>query len=174
MTVAGVTALSTLAMIIYPVFARFSGFDDVTAGIFMGGSIHDVAQVMGAGFIYSDPAGETAVIVKLIRVSLLAPVVILIGFLHRSPATSKQTLIPLFIIGFIIMVGLNSAGIIPELLRDVILQVSRFSLVVAVVALGVRTNLKSLATAGSGPVAALLLQTLLIAAMAWLGLFLFV
>jgi len=172
-TVAGVTALSTLAMIGYPILSRLSGFDDVTAGIFMGGSIHDVAQVMGAGFIYSDAAGETAVIVKLIRVSLLAPVVVIIGLLHRSPATVKQSPLPLFIIGFIIMVGLNSAGFIPDLFRDIILQTSRYCLVVAVAALGVRTNLKSLAMAGSGPITALLLQTFAIAGMAWLALYLF-
>lgn len=172
-TIAGVTALSTLAMITYPVLARLSGFDEVMAGIFLGGSIHDVAQVMGAGFIYSDTAGETAVIVKLMRVSLLAPVVVVIGLLHRSPATGQQSPLPLFIIGFIVMVGLNSAGMVPEVLRDGLLQASRFLLVIAVAALGVRTNLRSLATAGSGPIAALLLQTALIAGLAWLGLVLF-
>jgi len=172
-TIAGVTALSTLAMITYPVLARLSGFDDITAGMFLGGSIHDVAQVMGAGFIYSDTAGETAVIVKLMRVSLLAPVVVVIGLLHRSPATARQSPLPLFIIGFIVMVGLNSAGVLPDMLRDALLQASRFLLVIAVAALGVRTNLKALASAGSGPIAALLLQTALIAAMAWMGLVLF-
>ena len=172
-TVAGVTALSTLAMISYPVLSRLSGFDDITAGIFLGGTIHDVAQVMGAGFIFSEPAGETAVIVKLIRVSLLAPVVVMIGLFHRSPATSKQSPLPLFIIGFIVMVGLNSLGAIGDAQRDVLLQASRFFLVVAVAALGVRTNLKSLTATGTMPVIALVLQTGLIAAMAWVALLLF-
>ncbi|MEM7238255.1 MAG: putative sulfate exporter family transporter, partial [Pseudomonadota bacterium] len=74
-TVAGVTVLSTLAMIIYPIIAELLGFDDRLTGIFLGATIHDVAQVVGAGFSVSDSAGETATVVKLVRVSMLAPVI---------------------------------------------------------------------------------------------------
>jgi uncharacterized integral membrane protein (TIGR00698 family) len=172
-TIAGVTALSTLAMIIYPVVTRVFGLDDVIAGIFLGATIHDVAQVTGAGFIISDAAGETAVVVKLMRVLMLAPVVVIIGLMHRSSMTVKQSPIPLFVIGFIVMVGLNSLGVFSDPVRELMLQGARFSLVMAVAALGVRTNLKSLAAAGWGPAIALIAQSALIAVLALAGLHLF-
>ena len=65
-TVVGVTILSTVAMILYPVLSQSLGFDDVTAGVYIGATIHDVAQVVGAGFSISDTAGETATLVKLL------------------------------------------------------------------------------------------------------------
>jgi uncharacterized integral membrane protein (TIGR00698 family) len=77
-TVVGVTILSTVAMILYPILSQVAlGFDDVTAGIYLGATIHDVAQVVGAGFSISPEAGETATLVKLLRVAMLAPVVII-------------------------------------------------------------------------------------------------
>ena len=69
MTVAGVTALSTLAMVIYPVFVTYLQYDNATAGLFLGATIHDVAQVVGAGYIISDETGELSTVVKLIRVA---------------------------------------------------------------------------------------------------------
>ena len=87
-TVIGVTMLSTLAMIFYPIIASLAGLDDHQTGIFLGSTIHDVAQVAGAGFSVSVPAGETAVFVKLIRVTMLALITYYFGdatgqgFLH--------------------------------------------------------------------------------------------
>jgi uncharacterized integral membrane protein (TIGR00698 family) len=71
MTVAGVTALSTVAMVAYPVFVTYLQYDNATAGVFLGATIHDVAQVVGAGYIISDPTGEISTLVKLIRVACL-------------------------------------------------------------------------------------------------------
>jgi uncharacterized membrane protein YadS len=87
--VLGVTVLSTVAMILYPILTNALGFDDVTAGAFIGATVHDVAQVVGAGFSISDTAGETSTLVKLIRVSFLAPVVIVITiwWLRAEPQT---------------------------------------------------------------------------------------
>src|SRR5690554_282596 len=72
-TVLAVTVLSTIAMVIYPLLTSLIGADQQTAGVFLGGTIHDVAQVVGAGFSVGEEAGETATLVKLIRVSMLAP-----------------------------------------------------------------------------------------------------
>ena len=66
-----VTALSTLAMIFYPQIALHLGLGDTEAGIFIGGTIHDVAQVIGAGFSISDRAGDISTYVKLLRVVTL-------------------------------------------------------------------------------------------------------
>ena len=74
LTVVLVTALSTLAMILYPVFATSIGLDHRLAGVFIGGTIHDVAQVVGAGYMISPETGDIATYVKLLRVAMLLPV----------------------------------------------------------------------------------------------------
>lgn len=70
----GISALSSLAMVVYSIAAAHLGLGDVAAGFLIGASIHDVAQELGAGYAYSHVAGQTAAIVKLTRVALLAPV----------------------------------------------------------------------------------------------------
>ncbi|MDW9412870.1 putative sulfate exporter family transporter, partial [Sinorhizobium meliloti] len=82
-TVLSVTVLSTLAMIGYPIVAEYLGLDGQATGIFFGGTIHDVAQVVGAGFSVSPETGETATLVKLIRVTMLAPVVLIFSLVLR-------------------------------------------------------------------------------------------
>ena len=90
LTVVSVTALSTLAMILYPVFATSIGLDHKQAGIFIGGTIHDVAQVVGAGYSISNETGDIATYVKLLRVAMLLPAVFAISFLiARAAATAK-------------------------------------------------------------------------------------
>ena len=81
LTVVSVTALSTLAMILYPVFSTSIGLDHKQAGIFIGGTIHDVAQVVGAGYTISNETGDIATYVKLLRVAMLLPAVFAISFL---------------------------------------------------------------------------------------------
>lgn len=83
-TVVGVTVLSTIAMVAYPLVVDVFGLDDRAAGIFLAGTIHDVAQVVGAGFSVSQETGETATLVKLIRVTMLAPVVLVYSLAVRS------------------------------------------------------------------------------------------
>lgn len=85
-TVIGVTVLSTLAMIVYPVLAAAMVSDDTATGIFLGATIHDVAQVVGAGYSVSGEAGDVATLVKLLRVTMLAPVVIVIALVLRGRA----------------------------------------------------------------------------------------
>ncbi len=75
-TVIGVTALSTIAMIVYPVIIAFFHLDHAAIGVFLGGTIHDVAQVVGAGFSVSDETGNVATFTKLLRVAMLLPVVV--------------------------------------------------------------------------------------------------
>ena len=79
-----VTVLSTIAMVIYPMLAQLFQFDARDSGLFLGGTIHDVAQVVGAGFSIGPETGETATLVKLIRVSMLAPVVLVFSLVIRQ------------------------------------------------------------------------------------------
>src|SRR5690606_28018699 len=90
LTVIGVTALSTLAMVVYPLLATTLGFDETRAGILFGATIHDVAQVLGAGLTVSPQAGDVATFVKLLRVSCLLPVVFLIGWFYRGRGATKE------------------------------------------------------------------------------------
>jgi uncharacterized integral membrane protein (TIGR00698 family) len=165
LTVAGVTALSTLAMVLYPVLVTFLHYDDVTAGVFLGATIHDVAQVVGAGYIVSDTTGEISTLVKLIRVACLVPVVLAISlFLNRrrSQAAATEPLLPWFLVAFVLLVVVNSLGWIPATLHAAVTPVSNWCLLTAVAALGVRTSLKTLAVVGPKPVVVMVVQTVLL------------
>ena len=72
-TVIGVSTLSTIAMVIYPIIVTALGLTSEQAGTFLGGTIHDVPQVVGAGFSMSRETGDVATIVKLLRVAMLLP-----------------------------------------------------------------------------------------------------
>ncbi|PQA87975.1 YeiH family protein [Hyphococcus luteus] len=167
LTVVGVTTLSTVAMVTYPSLAHLFGFSDMQAGVFLGATIHDVAQVIGAGYIVSDEAGAVAAIVKLMRVTLLAPAVFVIALAFSRHAGTDATgrAFPMFLFGFAALMAANSFGLVPDAFRDGIAGASRFCLVVAVSALGVKTALKELFEVGHRPVATLALQT------AWLAVF---
>ncbi len=167
LVVAGVTAFSTLAMILYPPLAHYIGLNDRDAGIFFGTTIHDVAQVIGAGYAYSDVSGETAAIVKLMRVAALVPAVVIIGLLFKkergeSANGVKTPLLPLFLISFVALVIINSFGFIPAPLVAAISEASRWCLITAVAALGVKTNLGDLFSVGPRPLLALGGQTILL------------
>ena len=167
LTVVGVTTLSTVAMIVYPSVTHLLGFSEMQAGVFLGATIHDVAQVIGAGYIVSDDAGAVAAVVKLMRVTLLAPAGFVIAMLFSRSAGAEATgrAFPLFLLGFAALMAANSAGLVPDSARALLSEASRFALVVAVSALGVKTSLKDLFEVGPRPVAALILQTL------WLAVF---
>ena len=166
-TVVGVTTLSTLAMMIYPLLATVFDFDDQSAGIFIGATVHDVAQVVGAGYTISTEAGDTSTIVKLLRVSCLLPAVVAIGFAtRRSGAAHAQgvPLLPMFLVAFLALVAANSFGLVGPDLAGTLSTISRWCLLCAVSALGIRTSIGSLAVVGPRPLIAMVLQTVLLAA----------
>ena len=167
LTVVGVTTLSTVAMVAYPSLTHLFGFTEMQAGVFLGATIHDVAQVIGAGYIVSDDAGAVAAVVKLMRVTLLAPAVFVIAMLFSRQAGAEATgrAFPVFLLGFAALMAANSAGLVPEAFRSAIAGASRFCLVVAVSALGIKTSLKDLFEVGHRPITALVAQT------GWLAVF---
>jgi len=177
LVVAGVTALSTLAMIFYPPVAHTLGLSERDAGIFFGATIHDVAQVIGAGYAVSDTAGETAAIVKLMRVACLVPVVMLIGLRFKkergnTDSDHKVPLLPLFLVGFIALVLINSTGYIPAAIGGGLTETSRWCLTAAVAALGVKTNLGEIFSVGPRPLVAMVAQTVLLAVFSLCGIML--
>lgn len=152
-TIAGVTVLSTAAMIIYPILATHVGLSADEAGIFLGGTIHDVAQVAGAGYSISHETGDYAVLTKMLRVGMLLPVVLVLTFAfraHRSNGTgvSRQALVPTFLIGFLVLVAMASLGWVPDAATSVFNQLSRGCLIIAIAAVGLKTSLLDIRKVG--------------------------
>ncbi|MCZ8530991.1 YeiH family protein [Alteromonas sp. PRIM-21] len=170
LTVIGVTAMSTIAMVLYPIIAGQLEMTDTEAGIFLGGTIHDVAQVVGAGYSVSESAGDMATLTKLVRVAMLMPVVLIMMLvIKRFYKASTQAeggevpKMPLFLIGFIALMLLNSFVSLPEFVIDAGTQVSRFFLVVSITAIGMKSNLGKLAEVGMLPIVMIVAETLWIA-----------
>ena len=165
-TVIGVTALSTIAMILYPMLVAALGLDHRAAGVFLGGTIHDVAQVVGAGYSLSQETGDTATIVKLLRVAMLLPACLAIGLaLHVRGTTAAHAapVLPWFAVVFAAFVVVTSLGWIPNAVIDAGSVVSRWCLVTAIAAIGMKTSLKSLVDMGVRPVMLVVAETLFLA-----------
>jgi uncharacterized integral membrane protein (TIGR00698 family) len=173
LTVVGVTTLSTVAMVLYPLLAEALGLDARSAAVFLGGSIHDVAQVVGAGFMISPEVGDGATLVKLLRVAMLVPVVLVFAQIYRGAGAgeggARPPLLPGFLLAFIALVVLNSVGVVPPALAAWLGDLSRWCLVVAIAALGVKTSFRQLAELGWQPVVMIVGETLFIAAIVIAG-----
>jgi uncharacterized integral membrane protein (TIGR00698 family) len=111
--VVAVNAMATVAMLLYPLICVRLGFDPQLTGVMLGGTIHDVAQVVGAGYAVSEPVGNVAVIVKLFRVFLLLPVVLTIGWYFTRLGTAQRHArvpVPVFALVFLVLCLVNSAA----------------------------------------------------------------
>jgi uncharacterized integral membrane protein (TIGR00698 family) len=177
-----VNALSTVAMVLYPLLCAWIGFDDRISGVMLGATIHDVAQVVGAGYAVSEPAGNTAVIVKLFRVFLLLPVVLSIGWWFTSTGVRNvagEIRIPKFAIGFLVLCIVNSlvpsvGGIVPayDTVKAAGNEVSSWGLLIAISALGLRTSFAGVAALGWRHIATVTGTTIVILGTATAGLML--
>lgn len=166
LTVVAVTALSTLAMVLYPAFVTVLGLSYGDAGIFLGGTIHDVAQVIGAGYMVSEETGDISTIIKLLRVATLVPVVLMIALVVSRMSSQKSAgrpPFPLFLLGFAAIVSVNSTGVVPSEILDGLVTVSRWCLVTAIAALGMKTSFKALLQVGWRPVGLIVGETVWIA-----------
>ncbi|MGR4869258.1 YeiH family protein [Variovorax sp. LARHSF232] len=174
MVVVTVTVLSTIAMVVYPLVAKFLHLSPELAGLFLGGTIHDVAQVVGAGYTIDHQTGDIATVVKLFRVAMLTLVVVVVSAAFKraraagdlSPDDSapvRQTLVPWFLWLFIVMVAVNSFGLISPPVQESLNHVSRACLVIAIAALGMKTSFAQLAQAGWQPLLLIVVETLWLA-----------
>jgi uncharacterized integral membrane protein (TIGR00698 family) len=168
-TVIGVSALSTLAMIAYPMVARLFGLSPQEAGLFLGGTIHDVAQVVGAGYSMSRETGDAATVVKLMRVAMLLPVILSAAMVTRMQGKdaggARPPLLPWFAVAFFVLACVNSTGWIPAAVQSAGNELSRWCLVIAISALGMKTQLKELASVGIKPIALMVGETVFLAAL---------
>jgi uncharacterized integral membrane protein (TIGR00698 family) len=172
LVVVTVTAFSTLAMLIYPVLAHALHLTPGQSGLFLGGSIHDVAQVVAAGYLLGAEAGDTATVVKLFRVSMLALVVLAASAAFGSRAARGRsacgarlfTLVPWFLWLFMALVLLQSVQAVPPAALPMLNEVSRDCLVLAIAALGVKTSFQALFQTGWRPLVLLVIETVWLAA----------
>lgn len=169
LTVVAVTTLSTMAMVAYPLIAGVLKLADAQTGIFLGGTIHDVAQVVGAGYMISEETGDVSTLVKLVRVAMLVPVVMVFVWVFRKSredagAVTRVPMLPGFLVGFVLLVLINSAGFIPEMVNEGMSTLSRWCLVTAIAALGIKTSFQKLAVVGWRPVILMVSETLFLLA----------
>lgn len=167
LTAAGVTVLSTFSMVSYPLLAGWLGLDALSTGIFLGATIHDVAQVVGAGYMVSPEVGDAATLVKLLRVSLLLPVVAGVSLCLRwqgaAASSHSASVLPWFLAVFVLLMLANSAGCLAPSVTHLMGEISRGCLVSAIAALGTKTSVQQMARLGWRPVLMLVATTLFLA-----------
>jgi uncharacterized integral membrane protein (TIGR00698 family) len=169
-TVIGVSALSTLAMVLYPMVAQVLGLAPPVAGKFLGATIHDVAQVVGAGYSISPEAGDIATLVKLMRVAMLLPVILVASLLTRrcgqADGGERPPLLPWFAVAFAALVAINSTGVFSHAVQSAGNDLSRWLLVAAIAGIGMKTHLKEVAAVGLKPVLLMVGETVFLALLA--------
>lgn len=156
----GISAMSALALIFYPLIAHAFHLSDLQAGFMIGAAVHDVAQTLGAGYAYSRGAGEIAAIVKLTRVALLAPVLALVAIAYPSEgARAKGPGLPWFVIGFFVMAGVNSLGVVPVVATSAAERLAAAMLACAVTATAIRSPMRQLMEGGPRPLLVIAVAT---------------
>ena len=167
-----VTLCGTLAIVTLPSLRGPLGLDPEAYGAWVGASVHDVAQVVATSSTAGSLALSTAIVVKLTRVMLLAPIVALIAVRRASTAPSRGsrlTIVPPFILLFVAAVGLASLDVLPGGTTARIDDARTVLLGLALFALGTRVRLDRLVRIGIRPLALGLVSWVLIAAVAYAG-----
>ncbi|MEM8808444.1 MAG: YeiH family protein [Cyanobacteria bacterium P01_G01_bin.38] len=155
--IATVTAFGAIAMVLYPMLPDILHLTPEGFGLWCGSSIHQTAQVVAAGFQQGAVSGEFATIAKLSRVMFLAPIVFFLGIvsIHEKDKIAdlkqRQLPIPWFILMFLGLVCLNTLGLIPANLKEPLIVFDKFLITMAMVAVGLETNLFQLKRAGLKP-----------------------
>lgn len=151
-----VVLFGTIAMFLYPVLQHkgLFGFTDSQFGVYVGASVHEVAQALVAGSNVSSEAGNVAVIVKMTRVLLLVPVLLFLS-IYASRAvqqTEKRTIvIPWFALGFAAVIGFNSLHLLPQSAVNFLNHLDILLLTMAMAAIGIETNLAKIKKVGLKP-----------------------
>lgn len=163
-----ISAASSLALFLYPILAHQLRLSDTHAGFMLGASIHDVAQALGAGYAFSEPAGQIATIVKLTRVALLAPVMAVVALLFPDdhPNKPKTVVLPWFVIGFFVLATLHSAIALPKIFETSAQSGAAILLACSVTATGIRAPMGSLLKSGLRPMLIIIVSSIMALALA--------
>lgn len=174
--IALVVVFGTTMIPVAPALGALLGFSDRAGGIFVGASIHEVAQVVAAGGLVGGGALATAVLVKLARVLMLAPVMLAIGIWRRRVSHDivgrRPPLVPLFVGGFILCVLLRTTGEVPSVVLDAAKTLQTVLLAAAMFALGLGVRVSALRAVGPRPLLLGLLATTTVATIAGVGVWL--
>jgi uncharacterized integral membrane protein (TIGR00698 family) len=162
--IATITLFGTAAVIVYPLIGHALGMSDVLFGHWVGAAVNDTSQVTATGFGYSVEAGEIATIVKLTRNTLMVPVIFTVGLWfaaregdaggsddRRGWLASARKAVPPFLLGFLALALVNSAGFVPETLATALTRVSQVLIVMALVGVGLTTRISALRQTGPAP-----------------------
>ncbi|TGM53060.1 YeiH family putative sulfate export transporter [Leptospira adleri] len=156
--IASVTLFGTISMFVYPILYKnglLIGLNNSNIGIFLGATIHEVGQVISAGFSISEGTGKAATFVKLTRVMFLAPMLISLGwFLNRNRVehgdeNALRVQKPWFVFAFILVIGFNSTGFVPSSIAVFLSKVGLFLMLVAIAGMGLETNLQKVKKVGA-------------------------
>ncbi len=161
-----ITLLGTIGIVIYPFIGRALGMNDFLYGLWDGASLHEMAQVVAAGAGFSKRAVEVATVVKLTRICLLAPIVFGLAWSLRrkgNAGDAKVSLVPWFLVLFVIFAAINSTGWAPKAALDVLRDIDLWLLCVGMAGVGLQTGFHDLKRAGFAPIAAGATQWLFLA-----------
>lgn len=156
LALAVITLLGTVGIVVYPVLGRLLGMSDLVYGVWDGASLHEMAQVVAAGFGHSESAAQVATVVKLARIALLAPVVLFLSWWmrrrHVAAGQAQVAPVPWFLVVFVVFVGVNSAAVVPADVVKRITTVVLGLLCVGMAGVGLQTGLADLRSAGLKPI----------------------
>jgi len=181
--IALISLCGTLSIFMLPFIGHLLGLNDQTFGAWAGAAVHDVGQVIATASVWSDEAVQSAVVIKLARVCMLAPIVLILSIRHRryltsiamqnekdgiavSTKTTKVPLIPFFVIGFIAVATIQNTLDIPSGIHDAIVLVSKLLLGAGLVALGSSVRWKSIRAIGPRPMVMGLIAWVIVAGIA--------
>jgi uncharacterized integral membrane protein (TIGR00698 family) len=175
-----ITLLGTIGIVIYPWIGRAGGMSDFLYGVWDGASLHEMAQVVAAGATFSKEATSVATVVKLTRITLLAPTVFFLAWRVRrqalraadtgsvlTTASAKVSLVPWFLVVFVLIAALNSTGWLPEAFVKQAVRADNWLLCVGMAGVGLQTSFADLGRAGWTPIAAGAAQWLVLAAVSY-------
>lgn len=154
--VSTVVLFGTISMFLYPIIYRlgFIPFSPDIFGIYLGGTLHEVAHVVGASGGISEEVARSAIVVKMTRVMCLAPFLIILSFfVYRGRKNTSKTKVrfPFFALMFIVVVGFNSLNLLPSIAIDYINIADNFALTMAMSALGMESSFNKFKQAGLKP-----------------------
>jgi uncharacterized integral membrane protein (TIGR00698 family) len=167
-----ITLLGTLGIVLYPLLGHALRMNEFIYGVWAGASLHEMAQVVAAGFGLSDEAARVATVVKLARICLLAPVVLYLGWSlrhhHQAAGKARVAPVPWFLVLFVLFAGLNSTGLLPAPWLDLLRRADLWLLCVGMAGVGLQTGFSDLRSAGLRPIAAGAIQWLFLATLSYL------
>lgn len=164
-----VTLFGTVTMLVCPLLGKALELSATTYGFWVGGSIHEVAQAVAAGFALGDATGEAASLVKMVRVAFLLPLGLFLAtaVVQRSAGSGRRIVVPWFVAAFAAVAVTDAIGWVPPALASALRGVCTVAMTIAMAALGLQSSLRDLATGGVRPLLAAGFSTLAISGLAF-------